>query len=627
VNDTAAADPSPPRAATAGARTATRALDAIEIVLDVLLVTLLLGIVVDVAAGVISRYVFNASFRWTEELGFILFVWLIFAGTTRAHRHRQHIAVDFAARLAPPAWRPALDFAANFIVAYTTCVMIFSAWDAAILIGGVMPALGWPTAIRYLPLCATAALGLVCLVLREIESGQSPWPMAAAIALGTAVFVLTGILDAVRMPALAPTQVMLIAFVAGVLVGAPIGFVLLFSAYLATWGADLLPAAAVAQNMVNGASKFILLAIPLFLLAGYLMNAGGLTTRLYNLAFALVGHWRGGFAQVNVVNSVLVGGVSGSSSADAAMDSKMLVPQMVKHGYSAAFSCAITAASAILPNIIPPSIAMLIYASIAQVSILKLFLAGYLTGLLLAATLMVCVYVISVRRGYGHDRSWVGLAGLARAARLAIPVLVMPVLIVGGIRYGVTTATEAGGIAVVYALCVGLYFREFGLRDLCVNFRDAAGDAALVGFLLAVTAPFGYVMISERLPQLVVEWVVSVTREPLVLLLLINLLLLFAGMFLDLAVSILILVPLTVPVVTQLGIDPIHYAIIVIVNLMIGGITPPVGQLVFVTSSIAKVPTGDVFRAAMPFLIALLVGLALITVFPGISLFLPRLLG
>ncbi|MBL8698444.1 MAG: TRAP transporter large permease subunit [Alphaproteobacteria bacterium] len=591
------------------------------------MVALLVGIVLDVAAGVVSRYVFNASFRWTEELGFVMFVWLIFFGITRAHRRRQHIAVDVVARSAPAALRPAFEFGANFIVAYTTCVMIFSAWDAATLIGGVLPALGWPTEVRYLPLCATAALGLACLLLREIESGGAVLNMVAAIAFGVAVFVATGVLDLVRIPALAPTQVMLGAFSVGVLLGAPVGYVLLFSAYLATWGADLLPAAAVAQNMINGASKFILLAIPLFLLAGYLMNAGGLTTRLYDLAFALVGHWRGGFAQVNVVNSVLVGGVSGSSSADAAMDTKMLVPQMVRHGYTASFSCAITAASAILPNIIPPSIAMLIYASIAQVSILKLFLAGYLTGLVLAGTLMVCVYVISVRRGYGHDRRWIGRSGLARAVRAAIPVLVMPLLIVGGIRFGITTATEAGGIAVVYALGLGFWLREFRPGDLLANLRDAAGDAALIGFLLAVTAPFGYVMISERLPQQVVQWVVSLTTDPLVLLLLINLVLLFAGMFLDLAVSILILVPLTVPVVTQMGVDPIHYAIIVIVNLMIGGITPPVGQLVFVTSSIARVPATEVFRASMPFLAALLVGLALITVFPGISLFLPRLLG
>jgi len=627
VTQPSAAVPSSPRATAAGARAATRVLDIVERVLDALLVVLLVGIVLDVAAGVVSRYVFNASFRWTEELGFVMFVWLIFIGITRAHRGHQHIAVDALARLAPASLKPVLAFGANFIVAYTTCVMIFSAWDAATLIGGVLPALGWPTEIRYLPLCATAALGLGCLLLREIESGAGAWNMAAAILLGITVFVATGVLEAVRMPALTPTQVMLGAFAIGVAIGAPVGYVLLFSAYLATWGADLLPAAAVAQNMVNGASKFILLAIPLFLLAGYLMNAGGLTTRLYDLAFALVGHWRGGFAQVNVVNSVFVGGVSGSSSADAAMDTKMLVPQMVRHGYSAPFSCAITAASAILPNIIPPSIAMLIYASIAQVSILKLFLAGYLTGLVLAATLMACVYVISVRQGYGHDQRWVGLAGVSKAARAALPVLVMPVLIVGGIRYGVTTATEAGGIAVVYALCLGLWLRAFRPGGLYVNLRDAACDAALIGFLLAVTAPFGYVMISERLPQLVVAWVVSLTTDPLVLLLLINLVLLFAGMFLDLAVSILILVPLTVPVITQLGIDPIHYAMVVIINLMIGGITPPVGQLVFVTSSIARVPTGEVFRAVLPFLAALLVGLALITIFPGISLFLPRLLG
>ena len=606
---------------------ATRCLDGLDAALGLGLVVLLAGIVLDVAAGVVSRYVFNASFRWTEEVGYLLFLWLIFTGITVAHRRRLHISVAVLSLILPASTRPVLDFLANAIVAYTTFVLVASGWDAMVLIGGELPALGWPNEIRFVILPLSAALGLVYLVLREIEEHGSPWAMLGAIAAAAAVYGLTAVSGTLRMPAVSPTLIMGVAFGTALLVGAPIAYVLLFSAYVATWGADLLPPAAVAQNVVNGASKFILLAIPLFLLAGYLMNLGGLTPRLIGLAQVLVGHWRGGFAQVNVLSSVFVGGVSGSSSADAAMDSKLLVPQMVRHGYAPEFSCAITAASAVLPNIIPPSIAMLIYASVAQTSIIKLFLSGYLVGLMLAAVLMVFVYVESRRRGYGFDAGRASLAERLAALRRAAPVLVMPALIVGGIRFGVTTATEAGAIAVLYALALGVAYREYGVTAGYRSVRDAAIDTALVGFLLAVTAPFGYVMIAERIPQQIVGAAAAFTQEPLVLLLILNLLMLVAGMFLDLAASVLIVVPLALPVVTAAGIDPIHFAMIVIVNLMIGGITPPVGQLVFVTASIARVSPNAVFRAALPFFVALLIGLALLTVFPGISLLLPRLLG
>jgi len=606
---------------------AARLLDALDAVLGFGLVVLLIGIVADVTAGVISRYVFNASFRWTEELGYILFLWMIFAGITVAHRRRLHISIDILVLLVPPGLRPAVEFCANAIVAYTTFVMVFSGWDAAVLIGGTLPATEWPNELRFLTLPVFGALGLVYLVARESEEGRSVWPMLTAILVAALLYHLTVVEDVLRLPQASPTVIMGLAFAAALILGTPIAYALLFSAYMATWGADLLPAAAVAQNMVNGAGKFILLAIPLFLLAGYLMNLGGLTTRLIDLAHALVGHWRGGFAQVNVVSSVFVGGVSGSSSADAALDSKIMVPQMVRRGYSAPFSCAITASSAILPNIIPPSIAMLIFASVAQVSILKLFLAGYLVGLFLAAAQMAAVYLVSVRQGYGYDSARATVRQLGQAFVVAGPVLVLPVLIVGGIRQGVTTATEAGAVAVLYALVLGFAYRAYRGRDLYDALRDAAIDTALVGFLLAVTAPVGYVMIAERIPQQIVEAAIAFTSHPLAILFIINGLLLFAGMFLDLAASVLIVVPITMPLINQLGIDPIHYAMIVIVNLMIGGITPPVGQLVFVTSTIAKVPPAAVFRAAFPFLCSLLAALALITIFPGISLLLPRLLG
>jgi tripartite ATP-independent transporter DctM subunit len=240
------------------------------------------------------------------------------------------------------------------------------------------------------------------MVLGALADRREGWAKLVAIACGVASWWLVHRSGLVAIPRTSPTLVMMVAFFVTLFMGVPVAFSMLFSTFLANWGAHLLPPPAVVQNMVSGSGKFLLLAIPLFLTAGHLMNAGSLARRIMDLAFALVGHMRGGLAQVNVVNSLLMSGVSGSSSADVAVDSKILVPQMVRNGYSAAFSCAITAASGILPNVIPPSIALLLFASVADVSVGQLFVAGIGPGLLVGAALMITVAIMSHVRGAGR---------------------------------------------------------------------------------------------------------------------------------------------------------------------------------------------------------------------------------
>jgi tripartite ATP-independent transporter DctM subunit len=396
---------------------------------------------------------------------------------------------------------------------------------------------------------------------------------------------------------------------------------MLASTFLATPGADLLPAAAVVQNVVSGAGKYLLLAIPLFLMTGSIMNESGLSARLIDLAHALVGHLRGGLAQVNVVQSFLFGGISGSSTSDAALDSKILVPQMVRNGYRAEFSCAITAASAVLPNIVPPSIAILIYASIADLSVAKLFIAAVVPGCLLAACLMAAVHVLARRRGYGQGSARASVRQRLSAIWRAAPVLFVIVIIVLGIRFGVVTPTEAGVVAVLWSFLLWrVLAADFRWSGVYAAFTSCAAEAAMIGLLIGAATPFAYVLISERVPQAVVAAVMGGVSEGWVVLLVMNLIMLAAGTVLNVSAAMLILMPLFLPVVAALGIDTIHFGLIVVVNLVMGGITPPVGVLVFITATISRTPVHLVFRETGPLLVALLIGLALITYVPAITL-------
>jgi tripartite ATP-independent transporter DctM subunit len=595
--------------------------------LEALVVVCLAGIFFDVLAGVVSRYAFNASFVWTEELGQLLFIYLIFLTLPLALRQGRHVAVGVLASRLGPAPRAVLDFLVSAVVAHTVVMLMVSGVDLVRLLGGTSPGLGWPTWVKNGVIPASCVAALVYLVCGEMAVRASLLLRLGACATGVASWWLVQVSEWMAIPQTSPSLVMAIAFFVTLAMGVPVAFSMLFSAFLANWGAALLPPPAVVQNLVTGSGKFLLLAIPLFLTAGHLMNAGALTQRLMNLAHALVGHLRGGLAQVNVMASVLFGGVSGSSSADVSVDSKILVPEMVKHGYSPAFSCAITAASGVLPNIIPPSIAMLLFASIAEVSVGRLFVAGIGAGLLIAFFLMVTVSIMAQARGYGRAGPRQPLIAIGSAFLSAVPVLSLAIMIVAGLRFGIVTATESGVIAVLWALILGQYwYRAFGWRDLYRLMASCGIDAGLVGLLIGAATPFAWIMTAERIPQELIERLLSVISSPAGILLLLNALMLIAGTFLDLTASMLILIPLFMPLMIQIGVDPVHFGIIVVVNLMLGGITPPVGLLVFVAGTITNTPVNAIFREVWPFLLAMIAALLVITYVQDVPMTLVRAL-
>ena len=391
------------------------------------------------------------------------------------------------------------------------------------------------------------------------------------------------------------------------------------------FAADL-PIGTFTQRLVSATTSFPLLAVPFFILAGSIMNYAGITRRLLTLADALVGHWMGGLAQVNILLSTLMGGLSASALADAAMQAKMLGPEMIKRGFSPGFAAAIVACAAVITPIIPPGIGLIIYGYLADQSVGRLFIGGIIPGILLCAALMVTTYFISRRRNYLPVRSkFVSLPELAKAFRDALWALSIPLFIVLGIRDGVFTPTEAGAICVLYAALIGFFVhRELKLKDIPAIIVEATLGTSATMLIIAAAAAFGYYMTWEDIPTRIASALIGVTDQPWLLLLVINLMLVVVGMLIETTSAIILLTPILVPAVVKLGVDPIHFGLILVVNLTIGGVTPPVGTVMYVSCSILRVPLNRFTIEALPLIIAMFVVLFFITYFPAAVLYLPN---
>ncbi|MBR1566417.1 MAG: TRAP transporter large permease [Oscillospiraceae bacterium] len=411
--------------------------------------------------------------------------------------------------------------------------------------------------------------------------------------------------------------------------GVPVAFALIGSALFYFGVIDHnSPVDLIFQKFVTSAQSFPLLAIPFFVMAGSIMNYAGISSKLMKMADVLTGHMKGGLAQSNVLLSCLMGGVSGSANADAAMECKMLVPEMEKRGYSKGFSAAITAASSAVTPIIPPGIDLIIYALLAKVSVAKMFAAAYLPGFVIAACLMISVHFIAIKRGYlpTRDKRASGKE-IAKQCADSLWALLFPLGIVLGIRIGLFTPSEAGAFAVAYCLFVGVFIYK-GLRweHLPKIFVETINGTATVILVIVAANVFGYYMTWEMIPMHLTTLLLNVTSNKWLMLLLVNVLLLIMGMFLEGGAALIIVAPLLIPVVTKLGVDPIHFGAMCIVNIMIGGLTPPFGSMMFTCMSITGCKLNDFVKECFPFIIAEIIGLLFVTFIPGISMLLPRLI-
>ena len=382
------------------------------------------------------------------------------------------------------------------------------------------------------------------------------------------------------------------------------------------------------RNLYNGMDSFPLMAIPFFMLAGELMNRGGITLRLVEFAQALMGHFRGGLAHVNILSSMLFAGLSGSAVADTSALGSMLIPAMEKQGYTRRFAAAITAASSVIGPIIPPSGIMIIYAYVMGESVAALFLAGIVPGILVGVGLMIAVKVMADRYDFpiaAPRQSW-GQRG--QASLKAFFPLMTPVIILGGILGGVFTPTEAAAVAAVYALVISLFvLRTMKIAELPDVLGRAALTSAVVLLLVGAAMSFKTVISLSQTPQMMADWILTLTADPLILLLMINLFLFVVGMFLDAGPAIIILAPILGPVFTGMGVDSVHFAIIMCVNLTVGLATPPMGLVLFVASAVSGEKVMTIARAILPFLLVEVLVIFLITYVPAISMTIPRLTG
>lgn len=409
------------------------------------------------------------------------------------------------------------------------------------------------------------------------------------------------------------------------LTGLPVAFALgvagLVSMFI-MWGTSI-PLGVVAQRVLYGVNSFVLLAIPLFLLTGKLMNAGGITQRIFRFARCLVGHWSGGLGQVNILASMIFAGMSGLATADTAGLGVVELKAMREAGYDDEFSCAITGASATVGPIIPPSVPLVVYGILASASIGRLLIGGVIPGILVGVALMIMTAFYG--RKYPRDPK-PHRKELWQAFKEALAPGLTPFILILGMLSGVFTATEAAAIAATYAFVLSFFiYRELSLRELWKILKETAVETATITFIIACATFYGWVLIRGRAPIVLAEAITSVSSNPLVILLLLNLFLLVIGCFMETIAAISILVPVLVPLISKVGIDPVHFGLIMVLNLMVGLLTPPFGMSLFILSRVSGLSPLRIARASLPFLIPILIVLALITVFPSLVTFLPNL--
>lgn len=413
-----------------------------------------------------------------------------------------------------------------------------------------------------------------------------------------------------------------IALFAGFLIflfmGLPIGFGLALASLVAILLSDY-PITVFAQRLFTAVDSFPLMAIPLFMLAGSLMGHGGITRRIIDFALAFVGGIRGSLGHVVAISGVIMGGISGSGVADTAALGSVMIPEMKKRNYDAGFAAALIATSGSIAVIIPPSISMIIYGVTAQASIGDLFLASIVPGILIGLGLLLYSYYFAIKKGYPCE-GVVSRADKWKRFKNAIWALMMPAIIVGGIRGGIFTATEGGAVICVYAFLVGIFiYKEITLASIPRICMEAAISTAVIATIIAATSLFGWLLAIEQIPQQLTKALLDITSNKTLLILLINLLLLFTGMFLDSAPAILLLAPILLPVAANLGIHPVQFGLMMVINLAIGLLTPPVGTAMYVASNISGVPIPRLSRALLPFLAIMLIVLMLISFVPAVS--------
>lgn len=577
----------------------------VEVALGAICAALLMALLAVVLTTVVLRYAFGTGFLGSEDLGIWLHVALIALGAPLAFNSALAMRLDVFVTYLPRQGRAVAAVIADAFTILAGLILAFGSARIATMLGGISPTLGLPEWIRFGFLGVGGALIVLVLALQRLAEGKN----ASLIIALTAGWALHLAATYVSIPvALPPSIVLGLIAAVGLVVAAPLPHAFITAAYLAIVFGSPLPEQAVVSYTVTGMSKFLLLAIPFFVLAGGLLTISGSALQIVRFAASLVGHRRAGLAQTTLLTSVLFSGASGSSVANAAFGSATFHPELVKNGYPPAQAGAIIASTSVLDNLIPPSIAFLILAVATNLSVGALLVGGFVAGAIMALCLAVAIH-LTTNELVARPRA--DAAECWSSARAAIPSFGLGFIVVIGIRMGVVTVTEAAALAAFYTLLLGV-----GARVKAVPFysaiRQSAVEASAIGLLIGTAGPFAFLLAVDDVSGLMSSFISGFGLGPLGVLLAINVLLLIVGLVLDIGAAILLFGPIFLPLAVAAGVDPVHFGVILVVNLMIGGLTPPVGMLVFVVSGVTRVPAAALFRAILPYLAALLFSLALL---------------
>jgi tripartite ATP-independent transporter DctM subunit len=580
-----------------------------------------------VGLQVVGRHILHQPIPWTEEIARLLLVWLMCVGGVAALRHAQHPRVTALVRLVSEARRAAIDRGLRLVLIGFFLALVVPAYRlAAASVGERLPASGlsgaWISAL--LPI----ALVLMSLVLVEQfrRDGLDAWRDRPAVAwsLGAAGVAIASVLIPLVAGA-APLVVLVVGFLATAALGVPLAFTLALTSLTYLVGIGGVSLIILPIKILGGVDSFVLLAIPLFILAGALMESGGISERIVDLAMAIVGRVRGGLAMVTVVAEILFSGISGSTAADVSAISSLLVPSMRKAGYSGPESVSIVASASAMGILVPPCLTMVVLGSLVNLSIVTLFLAGFIPAFILAAALIVLIATRARRQNWPVSGR-ASNADLARAARRAAVPLGLPVLLFGGIFTGATTVTEAALIAVVYALLTGIFIGGVRPADLVSQLAQSGVVTATTLWVLAAASAFAWILVREWVPQTLGEWIGNAGAGRTGFLAMTVVIFVLIGALLEGLPALLIFGPILFPISRAVGIDPVHYGIVIVAAMGIAFFLPPVGVGLSIAAGVARVDIDDVSRTYVPYLVALLAGLAVIAAFPDFTLVLPRLL-
>jgi tripartite ATP-independent transporter DctM subunit len=578
-----------------------------------------------VGLQVVARHVLRQPFPWTEEIARLLLVWLMCVGGIPALRHSHHPRVTALVRLFSDAQRAAIDRGLRLVLLAFFLMLIVPAWRLTVASAGErLPASGLSGAAISAVLPASLLLMSAVLVQQLRRDGITVWRDHGSLSwsLGTAALAIASVLLPLLSGA-APLVVLIAGFLATAALGMPLAFTLALTSMTYLLGIGGVSLIILPIKILGGVDSFVLLSIPLFILAGALMESGGISERIVDFAMAIVGSVRGGLAMVAVVAEILFSGISGSTTADVSAISSLLVPSMKRAGYSGAESVSVVAAASAMGILVPPCLTMVVLGSLVNLSIVTLFLAGFIPAFVLAAALLVLIAIRARRQNWPVSKRATRVDLLRAARRAAVPTG-LPVLLFGGIFSGVTTVTEAALLAVVYALVAGIALGGIRRAHLVGQLAQSGIVTATTLWVLAAASAFAWILVREWVPQMLGEWIGGIGAGRAEFMALTIALFVVIGALLEGLPALLIFGPILFPISRVVGVDPVHYGIVVVAAMGIAFFLPPIGVGLTIAASIGRVDVDAVSRSYVPYLIALLIGLALIAAFPSITLVLPR---